>query len=466
MGKPNCIDLFSGIGGISLAIKPFVNTILYCEINDYCKQVLYERMCSGHLEYAPIHNDIKTLKLSPHTMPSIIVGGSPCQDVSSMGNMKGIVEGTRSGLFFEMMRLLDECPSINIVFLENVSNILKIGIKEVIEELTKRNFHLQWTVRSASTLGAPHVRARWFCLAVKDGSFDDVNSLDTEYPDDLPCWTTEHTPRITFKKSDDETYDQNWISRCQSLGNSVVPSVVRKAFVDLVKSCKKWHSIKECFQEYSNDLCDVSEYPENALIYKNKFYTLFKTNHEVVKHKIDTKIKEPVKNEIMSMLHFPTPRRGLTHPSTLTERSMRDLPTVLVNSEVSKLYMMSKGVDITAKPLHEIAIANVNYIEWLMGYSVDWTKTSFVNPYHKRTAVENVQQIEKTSTKDIALSEKSSDVLELGSVSTEVKKHKRYNGLHALMKDNPGKSIKDIAVIWKALSDEQKKVYSKMAKDL
>ena len=54
--------------------------------------------------------------------------GFPCQDISIAGNKKGIKKGTRSGLFYEIMRLLDECKENKPQWLmcENVKNLLSI----------------------------------------------------------------------------------------------------------------------------------------------------------------------------------------------------------------------------------------------------------------------------------------------------------------------------------------------------
>jgi DNA (cytosine-5)-methyltransferase 1 len=97
------VDLFSGIGGISWALRDYTKTGLYCEIDPFCQQVLAERMQSGLIEKAPIHCNIKTLHLNEGFRPKMICGGFPCQDISCIGLQKGIVDSERSSLFFEIM---------------------------------------------------------------------------------------------------------------------------------------------------------------------------------------------------------------------------------------------------------------------------------------------------------------------------------------------------------------------------
>lgn len=57
----NGLDLFSGIGGISIALNPWVRTIAYCEQDRYAQSVLLSRMSEGKLHRAPIWDDVQTL---------------------------------------------------------------------------------------------------------------------------------------------------------------------------------------------------------------------------------------------------------------------------------------------------------------------------------------------------------------------------------------------------------------------
>jgi len=85
----NGLDLFSGIGGITLALSEWVRPIAYCEIDRYCQGVLLSRMRSGDISTAPIWDDVRTLKGEMLPKVDIIYGGFPCQDISTAGHGKG-----------------------------------------------------------------------------------------------------------------------------------------------------------------------------------------------------------------------------------------------------------------------------------------------------------------------------------------------------------------------------------------
>ena len=55
--------------------------------------------------------DIKKVHVNDHI--DILLGGPPCQDVSYAGKGKGLIEGSRSSLFFEFVRVLREAQAIN-----------------------------------------------------------------------------------------------------------------------------------------------------------------------------------------------------------------------------------------------------------------------------------------------------------------------------------------------------------------
>jgi DNA (cytosine-5)-methyltransferase 1 len=164
----NGLDLFSGIGGISLALREWVTPTVYCENDRYAQGVLLSRMASGELPRAPIWDDVRTLGRDCLIEPvDIIYGGFPCQDISAAGRGRGLA-GERSGLFFEIVRLTSEIQP-TFVFLENVPAIRTRGLREVVRAFTDLRYDCRWTCVSAAELGAPHLRKRWFLLAHANG---------------------------------------------------------------------------------------------------------------------------------------------------------------------------------------------------------------------------------------------------------------------------------------------------------
>jgi DNA (cytosine-5)-methyltransferase 1 len=160
----NGLSLFSGIGGLDIALEQWVKPVIYCEINPYCQAVLLSRMADESICNAPVWDDITTFDGLPFNGAiDIIYGGFPCQDISCAGLGKGL-EGERSGLFFEIMRLAKEIKP-KYVFLENVGAITHRGGLECVKELASLGYDCRWCVISAASVGAMHRRERWFLLA-------------------------------------------------------------------------------------------------------------------------------------------------------------------------------------------------------------------------------------------------------------------------------------------------------------
>jgi DNA (cytosine-5)-methyltransferase 1 len=160
----NGLDLFSGIGGLAVALRQYVRPIAYCEIDTYCQGVLLSNMVSKRIFVAPIWDDVKTL--SRDNLPNcvdIIYGGFPCQDISIAGHGKGLA-GERSGLYWQIHRLAKEIQP-KFIFLENVPAILCRGGSAVVESLAEMGYDCRWCVISAASVGALHRRERWFLLA-------------------------------------------------------------------------------------------------------------------------------------------------------------------------------------------------------------------------------------------------------------------------------------------------------------
>lgn len=266
--KLNGLDLFSGIGGLSLALKPWARTICYVEQDRYAAGVLLSKMRENVIDCAPIWDDVRTLRAKHIDWPvDIIYGGFPCQDISVAGNGAGL-EGSRSGLFFEIVRLVSEIRP-TFVFLENVPAITLRGLDRVLLDLTALGYDCRWTIVSAAEMGAPHLRERWFLLAyaksercgeagefrcnesserIAGGSKNVLHSASEGlegWEKSTKAWAAlsecfgagigewpQGLPKPTIRRDDDGFQHRSHRLKC--LGNAVVPIQAREAFERLM----------------------------------------------------------------------------------------------------------------------------------------------------------------------------------------------------------------------------------------
>ncbi len=232
----NGLDLFSGIGGISLALRDWVRPVAYCEIDTYCQGVLLSRMADESLCNAHIWDDIKTLDGTKFKGKiDIIYGGFPCQNISITGRGEGL-EGERSGLFFEIIRLAKEIEP-KFIFLENVPAIISRGGLRVVREITSLGYDCRWCVISAASVGALHKRERWFLLAYAksersektrqpSGQETTLTILDNQTQYDK--WHKEPENKFRLSRVDNGLQIRSHVIK--ALGNAVVPHQVKEAF--------------------------------------------------------------------------------------------------------------------------------------------------------------------------------------------------------------------------------------------
>lgn len=113
-------SLFSGYGGLDLAVEHVFNayTVWFSELNEPVARVF-----SHHWPAAPNLGDITTIDWSQVEPVDILIGGFPCQDVSTVGKRAGLAPGTRSGLWAHMATAIDLLQPQWVV-IENVRGLL------------------------------------------------------------------------------------------------------------------------------------------------------------------------------------------------------------------------------------------------------------------------------------------------------------------------------------------------------
>jgi DNA (cytosine-5)-methyltransferase 1 len=167
------VSLFAGVGGFDLAMeRNGVDVVANVEIDKQCQQIL-----AKHFPNAKQFSDITNVKgsdlIAAGFEPSrgIITGGFPCQDLSVAGKRRGLA-GERSGLFWEIARLIEETQTEWFI-LENVPGLLTsnkgrdFGV--VVGTMADIGYSLAWRVLDAQHFGVPQRRRRVFIVGRRTG---------------------------------------------------------------------------------------------------------------------------------------------------------------------------------------------------------------------------------------------------------------------------------------------------------
>ena len=167
-------SLFAGVGGFDLGMESAGwNCEWQVEWDKHCQSVLRK-----HWPTVPKYFDIRDVDGSKLTPVDCIVFGSPCQDLSVAGKGGGL-EGSRSGLFYEAIRVIkemrdatkNEFPKWTIW--ENVPGAISSNkgndFARVIDEMANIGaLAIEWHILDAQWFGVAQRRRRIFVLACYD----------------------------------------------------------------------------------------------------------------------------------------------------------------------------------------------------------------------------------------------------------------------------------------------------------
>jgi DNA (cytosine-5)-methyltransferase 1 len=197
MTRPRLLSLFSGYGGLDLAVAELLDAdvIAHAEVDPAASRVLAHRFPG-----VPNLGDVTAVDWSSIGPVDVITGGFPCQDVSLAGRRMGIRHDTRSGLWAHMAAAVDELRP-RLVVIENVRGLLSArahhpahsgmvtcpwclarpdelslrALGAVLGDLADLGYDAAWRLIRAADVGAPHGRARVFIVAwpTRDAVDDD-----------------------------------------------------------------------------------------------------------------------------------------------------------------------------------------------------------------------------------------------------------------------------------------------------
>ena len=176
------LSLFTGIGAFEKALEKLgikYDLVGFSEIDKYAIK-----------SYCAIHNvdpelnfgDVRELTFQDiEGKVDLLTWGFPCQDISVAGKMAGIKEGTRSGLYYEGLRILKEVrPKYSII--ENVKNLtskkFKDSFEKILKDLQEAGYNNYWQVLNSKNFGVPQNRERVFIISIRK----DIDKGIFEFP--------------------------------------------------------------------------------------------------------------------------------------------------------------------------------------------------------------------------------------------------------------------------------------------
>jgi DNA (cytosine-5)-methyltransferase 1 len=224
------MDLFSGIGGFSLAAQWVggIETIAFCEIDPWARRVL-----AKNFPNVPIHDDVKTLNPTKYGTIDLITGGYPCQPFSLSGKRKGADDDRH--LWPEVYRIIKQARP-RWVLCENVAGHISMGLDEVLSDMESQDYSAEAIIIPACAVGAGHRRNRvWIIANAKrqgwEGCIENHGLYRSEKtPHSKPShgiaatWDELGGCRGSLRESDGLSV-QMVRNQCHGAGNAIVPQV-------------------------------------------------------------------------------------------------------------------------------------------------------------------------------------------------------------------------------------------------
>lgn len=177
----NILSLCSGVGGLDLGVRLAVEnarTVCYVEREAFCCEVLASRMEEACLDQSPIWSDLRTFDGKPwRKVVDCVIGGYPCQPFSVAGKKLGDKDDRH--LWPDIARILREVEPAW-CFFENVPGHLRLGFREVYDELFAMGYRTEAGLFTAAEIGCTQERERLFFLAHKESNWWEVHPISRE----------------------------------------------------------------------------------------------------------------------------------------------------------------------------------------------------------------------------------------------------------------------------------------------
>jgi site-specific DNA-cytosine methylase len=408
----NSVDLFTGIGGFVLGLEGICKPILYCDNDPRVLHALEEMMSTKRLPIARVVDDVEKLSeivtAVGRQRVDVITAGSPCVGFSGFGKRAGL-QNPHSALFFAAVRVAEALKPPLVVF-ENVASILSLDrgrdFRAIVAAMDKAGYDCRWTVASASDVGLPQVRRRWFCMCVRRGAQKHLAKLGVSErlvaPEPL---SRKRAPLPLIKRP--ATGLVGLHARYHMLGNAIVPAVAHLAFIRLftafappiigngrikfaettggrvVETTSSLKPVASREPQLSHGYSCGTGGPKAPEMFrktvepvppsKRKFRIVVDPTH----FRAPKDAREYTGPRAPAVLHkvvlstWPTPRAGARgHCNVLSERAIRDV------SSVAMFCSEWEGVKMPRPTKHHVT--SPEFLEWLMGFPLGHTRVDAI----------------------------------------------------------------------------------------
>jgi DNA-cytosine methyltransferase len=345
------LDLFSGIGGFSLGLEStgYFKTIAFVEKDKFCRQVLQK-----NFNNIPIEEDIRNVRGSNYAA-DVVTGGFPCQPFSVAGKRKGTADDRY--LWDETIRVVTECKPKWFIG-ENVEGLININngmvLRQVQTDLEDQGFQVQCLVIPASGIGAWHQRKRIWIIGHNLSNSKSISSYDGEYGNDSK------EKQVQFKIRGEDSFANVPNSGSQRpfiRNNREMETKTRdKKETGINLHFKLCHHV-QMYPTPTAGCVEGGEQSSRVEMTENGGFILRKKNKPEMT--FGAKLSDAMIFLEKQLYNTPTANdaKNLTFPKSQTDR------TSIVGNLIQQKQQIKPGGKL-----------NPNFVEFLMGYPMNWTK--------------------------------------------------------------------------------------------
>lgn len=407
MKRLKMIDLFTGIGGFTLAGERtgMIDTIMCAETDSYNKKLIDQNLSldnAGDISHFgtsellhpqnPINNpkydETPAVELTGFCTvtaqdfyegilpyPDIITGGFPCQEVTSANvHCQDGIDGVQSGLVQDQLNIIEDLEPSYVIF-ENAERLNSKGLDRILTRLNTLGYIVEYETVSAIAFNYPHYRHRMYIVGYLPSSavatnqarvFDSLRTiaqynLDKPYKlplaEEAPEWLRENSVAKDPKSIKLRT------KRINSLGNAIIPDIAKAIFDSIIYEEKNVSADNENESSTSNTEPTLSLQGEQWV-----------DKHGIVTHKLPSRgfMNEGIlySTEVCRLLNVSKQRYEGLYPTLLRKDGNNNFSCKSRLSRPGGLGGLTgkiMSIGVSEGGLHP------NFCERFMGYDKDYT---------------------------------------------------------------------------------------------